>query len=146
ADTTGREYLDFQSGQMGAALGHRHPRVMRAIEEATRTIVHASNTMLNLPRLQLHERLGGLLTPPLPQALLLVGGPAPTPAPPPAAAPCSDAPRGRPARLRPPPARCPPAGTATSMPRSLRAPPRSSPRTAIAARWLPPSPDAIFCA
>jgi 2,2-dialkylglycine decarboxylase (pyruvate) len=23
-DTTGREYLDFQSGQMGAALGHRH--------------------------------------------------------------------------------------------------------------------------
>src|SRR5215467_5660568 len=53
-DTDGREYLDFQSGQMGAALGHQHPRVMRAIEEATRTIVHASNTMLNLPRLQLH--------------------------------------------------------------------------------------------
>ena len=36
-DTTGREYLDFQSGQMGAALGHRHPRVMRAIEEAMLT-------------------------------------------------------------------------------------------------------------
>ena len=73
-DTTGREYLDFQSGQMGAALGHRHPRVMRAIEEATRTIVHASNTMLNLPRLQLHERLGGLLTPPLQKSLFLVSG------------------------------------------------------------------------
>ena len=73
-DTTGREYLDFQSGQMGAALGHRHPRVMRAIEEATRTIVHASNTMLNLPRLQLHERLGRLLTPPLQKSLFLVSG------------------------------------------------------------------------
>jgi 2,2-dialkylglycine decarboxylase (pyruvate) len=73
-DTTGREYLDFQSGQMGAALGHRHPRVMKAIEESTRTIVHASNTMLNLPRLQLHERLGRLLTPPLQKSLFLVSG------------------------------------------------------------------------
>src|SRR5204863_4651814 len=73
-DTTGREYLDFQSGQMGAALGHRHPRVMKAIEHATRTIVHASNTMLNVPRLQLHERLGGLLTPPLQKSLFLVSG------------------------------------------------------------------------
>lgn len=73
-DTGGREYLDFQSGQMGAALGHRHPRVMAAIEEATRTIVHASNTMMNLPRLSLHERLGRLLTPPLQKSLFLVSG------------------------------------------------------------------------
>jgi 2,2-dialkylglycine decarboxylase (pyruvate) len=73
-DTTGREYLDFQSGQMGAALGHRHPRVMAAIEESLRTIVHASNTMLNVPRLRLHERLGRLLTPPLQKSLFLVSG------------------------------------------------------------------------
>src|SRR5256712_4180304 len=73
-DTTGREYLDFQSGQMGAALGHRHPRVMRAIEESARTIVHASKTMLNLPRLLLHERLGRLLAPPLQKSLFLVSG------------------------------------------------------------------------
>ena len=25
-DTDGKIYLDFQSGQMGAALGHQHPR------------------------------------------------------------------------------------------------------------------------
>jgi 2,2-dialkylglycine decarboxylase (pyruvate) len=73
-DTTGRRYLDFQSGQMGAALGHNHPRVMTAIVEATRTLVHASNTMLNVPRLLLHERLGGLLTPPLAKSLFLVSG------------------------------------------------------------------------
>jgi len=73
-DTAGREYLDFQSGQMGAALGHRHPRVMAAIEQSTRTIVHASNTMLNRPRLLLHERLGRLLTPPLQKSLFLVSG------------------------------------------------------------------------
>jgi 2,2-dialkylglycine decarboxylase (pyruvate) len=73
-DTTGRRYLDFQSGQMGAALGHNHPRVMAAIVEATRTFVHASNTMLNVPRLLLHERLGRLLTPPLAKSLFLVSG------------------------------------------------------------------------
>src|SRR5438128_11939796 len=33
--TIGREYLDLQSGQIGAALGHRHPRVTRATAHAT---------------------------------------------------------------------------------------------------------------
>jgi 4-aminobutyrate aminotransferase-like enzyme len=28
-DTEGREYLDFGSGQMAAALGHNHPRYYR---------------------------------------------------------------------------------------------------------------------
>lgn len=73
-DTTGKQYLDFQSGQMGGALGHRHPRVMAAIREATGTFVHASNTMLNVPRLRLHERLGKLLVPPLQKSLFLVTG------------------------------------------------------------------------
>src|SRR5262249_36821322 len=72
--TAGRDYLDFRSGQMGAPLGHRPPRVMAAIEHATRTLVHASNTMLNVPRLRLHERLGGMLTPPLQKSLFLVSG------------------------------------------------------------------------
>ncbi len=73
-DTAGRRYLDFQSGQMGAALGHNHPRVMAAIREATERLVHASNTMLNVPRLELHERLGRLLVPPLAKSLFLVSG------------------------------------------------------------------------
>ena len=30
-DTDGKEYLDFQSGQMGAALGHQHPRIVARI-------------------------------------------------------------------------------------------------------------------
>src|SRR5438094_10486139 len=51
-DTTGREYLDFQSGQMAAALGHPHPRVMNAIEHATRTNGHAATTRVHVPRLQ----------------------------------------------------------------------------------------------
>ena len=73
-DMDGKEYLDFQSGQMGAALGHRHPRVMAAVRKATETFVHASNIMLNVPRLELHERLGKLLVPPLQKSLFLVTG------------------------------------------------------------------------
>jgi 2,2-dialkylglycine decarboxylase (pyruvate) len=73
-DIDGKEYLDFQSGQMGAAIGHRHPRVMAAIRTATETFVHASNIMLNVPRLELHERLGSILVPPLQKSLFLVTG------------------------------------------------------------------------
>ncbi len=73
-DTEGRKYLDFQSGQMGAALGHRHPRIVAAIESALKTMIHATNTMLNVPRLRLHEKLGKLLPPPLAKSLFLVSG------------------------------------------------------------------------
>src|SRR5207245_10124413 len=41
-DTQGKEYLDFQSGQMGAARGHRHPSATAAARNATQTLVHAS--------------------------------------------------------------------------------------------------------
>jgi len=73
-DTEGKEYLDFQSGQMGAALGHQHPRIVAVIEKTMRSMMHASNTMLNVPRLKLHERLGKLLPKPLTKSLFLVSG------------------------------------------------------------------------
>ena len=73
-DTKGKEYLDFQSGQMGAALGHQHPRMIAVIEKTLKKMMHASNTMLNVPRLKLHERLGKLLPKPLEKSLFLVSG------------------------------------------------------------------------
>jgi 2,2-dialkylglycine decarboxylase (pyruvate) len=73
-DTEGKEYLDFQSGQMGAALGHQHPRIVAAIERTLKSLMHASNTMLNVPRLKLHEKLGKLLPRPLEKSLFLVSG------------------------------------------------------------------------
>ena len=73
-DTEGREYLDFQSGQMGAALGHQHPRIVAVIEKTLKSLMHASNTMLNVPRLRLHEKLGKLLPKPLEKSLFLVSG------------------------------------------------------------------------
>jgi len=60
-DIDGKEYLDFQSGQMGAALGHQHPRVVKRITDTLKQLMHASNAMLNVPRLKLHEKLGKLL-------------------------------------------------------------------------------------
>lgn len=73
-DTAGKEYLDFQSGQMGAALGHQHLRMVAVIEKTMKAMLHASNTMLHVPRLRLHERLGKLLPKPLEKSLFLVSG------------------------------------------------------------------------
>jgi 2,2-dialkylglycine decarboxylase (pyruvate) len=73
-DTDGKEYLDFQSGQMGAALGHQHPRILAVIEKTMKSLMHSTNTMLHVPRLKLHERLGKLLPKPLEKSLFLVSG------------------------------------------------------------------------
>ncbi len=73
-DTNGKEYIDFQSGQMGAALGHQHPRMVKRITETLKLMMHSTNTMLNVSRLQLHERLGKLLPKKLQRSLFLVSG------------------------------------------------------------------------
>ena len=73
-DTDGKPYLDFQSGQMGAALGHQHPRIVNVIQETVQSLLHASKAMLNVPRLRLHETLGKVLPKPLQKSLFLVSG------------------------------------------------------------------------
>jgi 4-aminobutyrate aminotransferase-like enzyme len=73
-DTEGRGYLDFGSGQMAAALGHNPPRYVKAVQRNLRTISHSTKTFLNVDRLELHRRLGEILTPPLQKSLFLVSG------------------------------------------------------------------------
>jgi 2,2-dialkylglycine decarboxylase (pyruvate) len=73
-DTEGKEYLDFGSGQMAAALGHNHPRYVAAVRRSLESISHSTKTFLNIDRLELHERLGEILTPPLQKSLFLVSG------------------------------------------------------------------------
>jgi 2,2-dialkylglycine decarboxylase (pyruvate) len=73
-DTNGKQYLDFQSGQMGAALGHQHPRIVRRITETMQTMLHATNTMPNVPRLRLHAKVSQILPRPLEKSLFLVSG------------------------------------------------------------------------
>jgi 2,2-dialkylglycine decarboxylase (pyruvate) len=73
-DTDGKSYLDFQSGQMGAALGHQHPRIVKVIQETTQSLLHASKAILTVPRLRLHQTLGQILPAPLKKSLFLVSG------------------------------------------------------------------------
>jgi len=73
-DTQGRRYLDFGSGQMAAALGHNHPLYVEAVKRNLETISHSTKTFLNVDRLELHRRLGEILTAPLQKSLFLVSG------------------------------------------------------------------------
>jgi len=73
-DTTGKGYLDFGSGQMAAALGHNHPIYVEAVKRSLEKISHSTKTFLNVDRLELHRRLGEILTPPLQKSLFLVSG------------------------------------------------------------------------
>jgi 2,2-dialkylglycine decarboxylase (pyruvate) len=73
-DTNGKEYLDFNSGQMCSALGHNHPRIVEAIEESCRTIMHASSSIFNVKEIELAARLGELVPRPLKKSMFLGSG------------------------------------------------------------------------
>lgn len=45
-DDEGREILDFTSGQMCATLGHNHPKIVAAVEEAGRQAYHLFSGMI----------------------------------------------------------------------------------------------------
>lgn len=73
-DTNGKEYLDFNSGQMCAALGHNHPRIVAALEESCETLIHASSSILNVKEIQLAKRLGEVVPRPLKKSMFLGSG------------------------------------------------------------------------
>src|ERR1019366_10719449 len=45
-DDTGREILDFTSGQMCATIGHNHPAIVRAVHEAGEKAFHMFSGMI----------------------------------------------------------------------------------------------------
>jgi len=61
-DTEGRKYLDFAAGVAVNALGHAHPRLVRAISEQAARLMHVSNYFFNeenvLLAAELCERTG----------------------------------------------------------------------------------------
>lgn len=73
-DINGRQYLDFNSGQMCAALGHNHPRVTAAIKACCETMLHSHSSYFNDKEIELAERLGRLLPNPLCKSLFLQSG------------------------------------------------------------------------
>lgn len=56
-DSTGREYLDFVGGIAVCNLGHCHPRVIQALEEQAKELIHCSNLYHIGPQAALAQRL-----------------------------------------------------------------------------------------
>jgi len=59
-DTLGVEYLDFLGGYGVFALGHAHPRVVRAVQEQAARLPLSSRVLFNRPMADLAERLAGI--------------------------------------------------------------------------------------
>ncbi len=56
-DFDGKKYLDFVAGLGVNALGHAHPRIVKAIREQAAKVIHLSNLYYNEYQGQLAERL-----------------------------------------------------------------------------------------
>ena len=59
-DLEGKRYLDFVAGLGVNALGHAHPRIVKAIREQAARVIHLSNLYYNEYQGQLAEKLCGL--------------------------------------------------------------------------------------
>ena len=73
-DVNGKKFLDFNSGQMCAWLGHNHPAITEAVAEACGTLIHAHSSYYNDREIELAERLGKLLPDPLQKSMFLQSG------------------------------------------------------------------------
>ncbi|MCP4387966.1 MAG: aspartate aminotransferase family protein [Gammaproteobacteria bacterium] len=69
-----RAILDFSSGQMCATIGHNHPRILQAMQQAGETVIHLDSTMLSPDVVKLADRLCELLPESLDKVQLLNTG------------------------------------------------------------------------
>jgi 2,2-dialkylglycine decarboxylase (pyruvate) len=73
-DDAGRKVLDFTSGQMCATLGHNHPAVVAAVEEAGRTAYHLFSGMIPDVVAELARTLADWMPAPLKRSLFINTG------------------------------------------------------------------------
>ena len=73
-DVNGKEYLDFNSGQMCAALGHNHPRIVEALKESGESLIHSHMSILNDREVILAARLAEIAPEGLTRSLFLTSG------------------------------------------------------------------------
>ena len=73
-DDSGREILDFTSGQMCATLGHSHPSIVGAIQKSCQQAMHLFSWVLSPPVVELCQELAALLPPSLQKVMLLNTG------------------------------------------------------------------------
>ncbi|WP_076479429.1 aspartate aminotransferase family protein [Williamsia sterculiae] len=71
---SGRELLDFTSGQMSSILGHSHPDIVATVSSQIATLDHTFSGMLSRPVVELARRLADTLPAPLEKTLLLTTG------------------------------------------------------------------------
>jgi 2,2-dialkylglycine decarboxylase (pyruvate) len=60
-DANGKEYLDFESGQVCASTGHCHPAYTRAIAEQASTLVQTGSGYTDPPRILLAKKLAEIM-------------------------------------------------------------------------------------
>src|SRR3712207_4077875 len=70
----GRRVLDFTAGQICATVGHNHPRVAAAVNEAMQQVSHLNSWMRSPPVLELAARLMDTLPEGLDRAMVLSTG------------------------------------------------------------------------
>ncbi len=73
-DASGRQLLDFTSGQMSAILGHCHPEIVDVVCSMIHSLDHLFSGMLSEPVVDLAEALAELAPDPLTKVLLLSTG------------------------------------------------------------------------
>jgi predicted acetylornithine/succinylornithine family transaminase len=59
-DLQGNKYLDFLSGIAVCGLGHSHPKVVNALRNQARKLIHTSNLYYTLPQIKLAKLLSHL--------------------------------------------------------------------------------------
>jgi 4-aminobutyrate aminotransferase len=59
-DVDGRRYLDFASGIAATNVGHCHPKVVEAVVDQARSLLHTSVVAHHLRSIEAAERIGGL--------------------------------------------------------------------------------------
>lgn len=73
-DASGKQILDFTSGQMSSLLGHSHPEIVEVVRNYIGELDHLLSNMITEPVVQLAERLGRLLPAPLEKSFFLNTG------------------------------------------------------------------------
>ena len=73
-DVNGKEYLDFNSGQMCGALGHNHPRIVQALHESGETLIHSHMSMFNDREIILAGRLAEITPGGMDRSMFLTSG------------------------------------------------------------------------
>jgi 4-aminobutyrate aminotransferase-like enzyme len=73
-DASGRQILDFTSGQMSSLLGHSHPEIVEVVQRHVAELDHLLSNMITQPVVDLAERLARILPAPLEKSFFLNTG------------------------------------------------------------------------